>query len=553
MQGRLLELEGRLLEAAQAYERASGIDPDSPEVHRALARVYGRLSQPERAVEHARRALDLDPTDELSRRTLAGLYVATKQYEEATELLEPMFQQSTLSRDGLLVLLSLQIELGRSEDARRVAQKLLEPSDAEQGALPPARVYLAVAKAYERLGDLGEAESVYRRGLEAWPRARALYDGLADIRRELKDPVGELGILEEKLAALPGDPVALLRIAQIHESSGNRDAAIGALETLVRLHPEQVNARLQLGFFYYQGGRLDEATDEFRRLAEENPTLDEVRYFLGVVLRERGRNEEAIEQLRSVPPGSARFSESRVLLARILEEQERWKDALAEARSAVAGDPEATQIRVYLAGLLQRSGDLEAGVDAMNELIEADPDNPDLTYDLGVIYGEAKREGEALEWMDRTLKLDSKHAGALNYIGYTWAERGIRLDEAEDMIRQALEARPDDGYITDSLGWVLYKRGLQRLVAGEAEDARGDLAQAVRELERAMELTDPDDPVITRHLADAYRSVARLDEALATYRLALELGPKADEEADIRRQIELLQMQLQGVTSEAPH
>jgi tetratricopeptide (TPR) repeat protein len=303
---------------------------------------------------------------------------------------------------------------------------------------------------------------------------------------------------------------------------------------------------------YYQAGRLDEAAREFEQVARDNPEILEVRYFLGAVYEEAGNDEAAEEVLRGVPPQSSRFAESRLLLSRILEDQGRFDEALAEARSVVAADPSQMSHQIYLAGLLQRSGDLEGATAIMTPLIESDPQNPELYYDLGVLYGEAGHEDEALGWMRRALDQDPSHPGALNYIGYTWAEKGVRLEEAEAMIRQALELKPEDGYITDSLGWVLYKRGLQRLAAGEVEGAQGDLAQAVLELERAMELTDPDDPVITRHLADAYRSVARLDDALRAYERALELDPDREDEADIRRQIELLRMELQGVTSGAP-
>jgi tetratricopeptide (TPR) repeat protein len=113
------------------------------------------------------------------------------------------------------------------------------------------------------------------------------------------------------------------------------------------------------------------------------------------------------------------------------------------------------------------------------------------------------------------------------------------------MIRRALELKPDDGYITDSLGWVLYQRGLQELEAGNPEGAREAVAGAVRELERAVVLLDVQDPIITRHLGDAYLAVSRFSDALEAYRLALELDVDESEAAEIREQIELIELQLQ--------
>ena len=99
----------------------------------------------------------------------------------------------------------------------------------------------------------------------------------------------------------------------------------------------------------------------------------------------------------------------------------------------------------------------------------------------------------------------------------------------------------------DSMGWVLYKQGLGRLGEGDAASARVFFADAISELERATELLDEDDPVITRHLGDAYRSVSRFEDALATYEHALELDPTDSDAEEIRREIELLRIQLEGV------
>jgi tetratricopeptide (TPR) repeat protein len=182
-------------------------------------------------------------------------------------------------------------------------------------------------------------------------------------------------------------------------------------------------------------------------------------------------------------------------------------------------------------------------------LFGENPDDPELVYDLGVIYGNAGQRESALELMVQVLEKNGDHPSALNYVGYTWAERGERLDEAEAYVRRASELRPDDGYITDSLGWVFYQQGLEKLEAGDASSARQSFGLAIEQLELALELLDDGDPVITRHLADAYRSVSRFEEALNTYRRALELEPEEDDADDIRQQIELLESQLPGNAS----
>jgi tetratricopeptide (TPR) repeat protein len=551
MQGHLLELRGHLPEAAEAYERAARADPESVELQLQLARVWARVGDPERAIEHANRAYELAPDDERTRGVLAALYVTANRYEEAVGLLEPEFRSGGLSEEGLFGLFNLYLQISDLEGAERVAWEMIarDPGD--------LRGYLALGTALESSERPEKAEEIYRRALKVVPDHPGTFDALARLRRGAGDQQGELEVLREKLVVVPGDPAALLRMAQLYDQQDDRETAIETLEALVSLHPNHVGAQFQLGIFYYQEDRHADAIVRLNRVIRESskaqhfPLLYESQYFLGLVHYDAGEADEALEALRLVPSDSKRFPDARLLMARILEEQKRFPEALAEARRAALSDPENVTLQVSLAGFVQRSGDFEAAIEIVQGLVERHPDDPDLYYDLGLIYGEAGDEERVLEIMHQVLERDPNHANALNYIGYTWADKGVRLDEAERMIRRAVELRPNDGYITDSLGWVLYQRGLSLLAAGRVADAREALTNAVLQLERSAELLEKGDPVITRHLGDAYRSVSRFSDALDSYRRALGLDPKESDAEEIRRQIELLELQLKGASSGA--
>jgi tetratricopeptide (TPR) repeat protein len=176
-------------------------------------------------------------------------------------------------------------------------------------------------------------------------------------------------------------------------------------------------------------------------------------------------------------------------------------------------------------------------------LLEASPDDAELLYNIGVIHGEAKRSEEALRWMERALAKQPDHAGALNYIGYSWAERGTNLDQAEQYITRALQIRPDDGYITDSLAWVYYMRARALVETGRTRDARELLERAISELERANELTGGD-PVISEHMGDVYLSLGLKERALESYEEALTLEPRDDEQPQLREKHDRLRREL---------
>jgi Tfp pilus assembly protein PilF len=122
-----------------------------------------------------------------------------------------------------------------------------------------------------------------------------------------------------------------------------------------------------------------------------------------------------------------------------------------------------------------------------------------------------------MEAMRKVIAIDPKHSNALNYLGYTYADLGQNLDEAEKLIKEALKYKPDDGYITDSLGWVYYKKG--------------DFEKALQYLQKAVEIV-PDDPIMLEHLGDAYLKLNDKINALKYYKKSLQHKEKDKEELE---------------------
>ena len=126
--------------------------------------------------------------------------------------------------------------------------------------------------------------------------------------------------------------------------------------------------------------------------------------------------------------------------------------------------------------------------------------------------------------MQKAIDLNPRNAAALNYLGYTLAEQGIQLDDAERLIRRALAVEPNEGFYVDSLGWVYYQRG--------------DYAKAVENLERAVELVR-DDPGVIEHLGDAYEKAGRVEDASRTYTQALQHAKESEQIERLRSKISM--------------
>ncbi len=299
---------------------------------------------------------------------------------------------------------------------------------------------------------------------------------------------------------------------------------------------------MRLALLDFEAGRYREAAERFRKVFEASPTQYDVAYFLGLVYERAGDYDAALSALKRVPPGHERYAQARTQMAAILEKRGELEAALGEVeRARAAGSTR--PLDLYYASLLARNGRFEEAVAFLEDLLAQDPDDDEILYNLGVLYGERRLREEALRYMEQALEKNPENASALNYLGYTWAERGERLDEAEALIRRALELRPDDGYITDSLGWVYYMRARKLLEAGQEEEARALAQRALEELRRAAELTGGD-PVISEHLGDAYLLLGRKQEALRHYLEAMEQGPRAEEQPELESKLDRLRGEL---------
>jgi Flp pilus assembly protein TadD len=185
--------------------------------------------------------------------------------------------------------------------------------------------------------------------------------------------------------------------------------------------------------------------------------------------------------------------------------------AIAHPRRAIdergpAQQRDVADLRAALAESQLHAGRTGDAIATLRRALQALPRDEELLYALGAAYERAGQGDVAIAQMRALLAMNPDHAEALNFLGYAYAEQGVRLDEAEQLVRRALEIKPRSGHVLDSLGWVLFRRG--------------ELRRAVETLERAESLAGPD-AVILEHLGDAYRASSRIGDAAQAYRRAL--------------------------------
>ena len=302
-----------------------------------------------------------------------------------------------------------------------------------------------------------EAMSAVKGGKQLVPLADTPQAGGAEVLYGLGAALGrrggeDLGLVYLQLALYlaPNQPLALLALADLYEQIKNSQLAIKFYERVPQNSPLRRNAEIQLAVNLDTLERTDEAKKRLNKLIADNPA-----------------NVEAIMALGNIQRGRKEFAECADVYGKGI---------------ATIENPERPHWLMY--------------------------------YFRGICNERAKKWGTAETDLKTALKLYPDQPHVLNYLGYSWVDQGINLDEGMRMIRRAVEQRPDDGYIVDSLGWAYYRLG--------------NYEEAVKHLERAVELK-PDDPTINDHLGDSYWKTGRILEAKFQWSHARDLKPEPEE------------------------
>ena len=258
------------------------------------------------------------------------------------------------------------------------------------------------------------------------------------------------------------------------------------------------------------------------------PDFVVAQYALGELYDQLKNYEQANAAFERVPRESPLWLNAQLRKAYDLNSLERIGEAKALLVELVKAYPDDMRTYYTLGNLLRGNKEYAEAVDYYTKAIErlGPPEKTQWSvyYARGVCYERIKDWPKAEADLRKALELDPNQELTLNYLGYSWVDQSLNLKEGMDLIRRAVQLRPNDGYFVDSLGWAYYRQK--------------DYDQAVKQLERAVELK-PDDPVINDHLGDAYWHVGRQLEAKFQWKQALDLKPEAEEEVKIKKKLEV--------------
>ncbi len=458
--------EGRLSEARKELYRVLRKDPRALYPRKLLIEIYGRQGQYQKAEAIARKALKLAPRDRELRLLLARIYLAEKRFARAIVTLERVLEEDPGNERALGLLLNAYLAQRDLSGAVDSVERLIRVHpDSVSFWLLKARL---LAKADQPL----KAKESYLKAVE-----------LSDYRLEIVMEAGEF----------------LRKIGALKEAEE-------LYRAYLERNPEDYHARQALLQILLAREKWSEAEKFLRETLKKFPEKPGFRFFLGLVLEKEGHLEEALETYREIPRGAPFYTEALRRIYALTRELKGDEAALSFLQTLIQEGPQDPQIYFLAATAAEEIDRCEEGLRFADQGLARFPDHRDLIITKGLLLSCVGKLREALELVEPLLERFPDDPVILNFVGYTYAELGENLDEAEQYIRKALKAQPEAGYIVDSLAWVLYKKGR--------------LEEALREIERAVRLSSGD-AVILEHKGDILRALGKERQACEVYREAL--------------------------------
>ena len=482
LRGALLKHRGDYAGALQAFAAALAEDPDSAYICREAADLTLELGDMDKALQFARRLVEMDPKSAKSHVVMGRVLWARDDTTGSQAAFEEALKLEPRSAEAILSLGTLLAE--RAPDrARELLKQFIadSPEDAADARYQLAKLEFEAGRTVSAIGHL-------KAGIAIEPESLPLHYALAQAFETQASTDAALAEFREILKLEPANVAVLDHIGELHFAKGEPEEARARFEEARRLQPADPFSSQWLAADAERQGDWSRAADYLKTSSAlaEDPALD---LRLSYYQTQAGRLAEAVRVLEGT--------------------HERW--------------PANDQIAYFLALGYDDIKQGDKSVKLLRRVLEVKPDFRDARYQLASILEKLDRMEEAEKEFRRLLADKPDDASALNYLGYSLADRGLKLPEAEALIREAVRLQPTNPAYLDSLGWVHFKQGRS--------------TEAVAELELAA-ARGPEDETLWDHLGDAYAAVGGTVAAWRAWKRAAALaeGPLAAAQKAARAQ-----------------
>jgi len=557
---------GRIADAVREAQDIIKRDPTNLEAHKLLGRIYlrslgdmpggnGSDNILKLAIEQYQEIVKLDPQSVDDHLLLGRLYRLSNDMPKAEAELNTAIKIDPNSEEAVTTLAMLYTDEGDTAHALKVLSSIPDSSRS-------AKLYSALGAAYEQRKE-------YKNAIDSYKHAIVLDRDNLDAIRGLAENYLNDGQLEAALEQYkvisdsnPEDAQTYVRIAEIYRRQAKYDLALENLKHADTLIPDTAEVPYSMAAVYQAQGRYDEAAKLLQDLLKKTEKSSEIGTSqtdrnnraifierLGMVYREQENYTAAVETFRkmlTLGDENARSGYQEIIDT--YRDSKQWPQATAAAKEAVQKLPNDRDLRMVLDAQLADMGEFDQAVADIKGMLKGGPEDRDVHLRLAIIYTRAKRWNDAEQSLAKAEQLSSKPddkayvsflrgdlyqrqkmfdqadsefrkvlavtpptdpqaAATLNYLGYMNADRGVKLEESLNYIKQALTFEPNNGAYLDSLGWAYFK-------LGKYDQAEENLNKAAVHM--------GSDPTVQEHLGDLYQKTGRLKLAASHWDRAVQ-------------------------------
>ncbi len=501
--------------------------------HYSLGFIHQMNGEMAAAGEEYYQAAMLDPGNETMVLEVSSHFLQNKEPQKALDVLTHATALPNASGELYARLGLVYSQLGKTDQAlaaNRIAIK--RAPDSLEGYRSLFIIYIQTKQPELALKTLDEAAARPVTDPEYVVSLAELYTNLGLEAPTMKETARtrSVAMLSRAQKLNPTNPDLLLRIADGFNLAGDTGTAARIYLDLLKKHPDfpglPERLRANLTDIYLRNNDHKLAVEQLEAILKEDPTVSQAYYFLGRIALEDKKPQEAVEHFKKLILLTPNFEPAYYLLAMAQINSGKPADALATLNTSRGLFQQSFLMEFWTAMAYSRE---KAYPEALRHLTSAevigqvtDPKQLDdgFYFQMGAVCERKGDYDQAEKYFEKSLKLAPDSAEVMNYLGYMWAEHGLKLDQARDLIEKAVKAEPKNAAYLDSLAWVLFKLNKP----GEA------LPNALK----AVELSDEPDPTVYDHLGDIYAALKETDKAREAWKKSLSL----EQNDDVKKKLE---------------
>ena len=474
--------EGRVERAIEEYRAALAYDSSSAVIHAKIAGEYLKKGSTSFAIEECKRAIELDPNYIEVRLMLGGIYSLSNEIEKALQEYDAILKLDTKNDEAAVFKTQLLVEQDRIDEALKFIHSfIVKVKDS-------AAAWFYAGKLEHSKGNGAQAIKSFRVALELRPgfaQATLALGVLFEAHNEINKAIE---VYEEQMEQRQDVQVAG-RLATLYLKKNELDSALKVLETMAAIDPEDMNTQLKVGLIEMQKQEWEKSRKIFESILVKVPESDKVNYYLAAVLEEQGKFQSSIDHLLKVMPDSSLFEDANLHAAALFQKLLQGKKAHEVLKAAIQKSPENASFYLILASLYEDDHAFKDATETLAQGLKIFPEHEKMRYFYGALLDKQGKQDEAVVEMEKIITQNPDFAEALNFIAYTWTSQGVRLHDAEEMLKRALKLKPQSAFILDSLGWNQFMLGKNQ--------------NAMVYLEKAASLK-ADEQAILEHLVEVY-------------------------------------------------